>query len=372
MKLLFAKRQTLLISIGFLLLMLNSTSVFTQVVETDDHILTKVAEGVYAIRHKRAARIGALSGNTTVIIGDRDVLVVDSCLMPSIARSDMALIKQWTNKPVRYLVNTHWHGDHTWGNGAYLDTFPGLTIIAHTETARLMQGYLPNFIQRNATGAEQIKRILEAGKGEDGIALTEELKTQLKDDIPNAELRAAEFKTLVTQLPNLTFDNELKLNLGNREVQIKHLGRGNTSGDIIVYLPQEKVVVAGDLLVYPFPFLIGGFPSEWSKTLQRMSDLGPQTIVPGHGAVLIGNDWKNYLNLIKDLLETVTAAVRKETFKLGNTPNNLEAVREAVIKNPEVLALRQRFAGDDPDKRANFDGALPNVINSTYREAWGN
>lgn len=372
MKPLFVEKRILFAIIALLLLMLNSTAVFTQVVETDEHILTKVAEGIYAIRHRRAARIGALSGNTTVIIGERDVLVVDSGSLPSVARSDIALIKQWTNKPVRYLVNTHWHGDHTWGNGTYLDTIPGLTIIAHTETARLIQGYLPNFLQLNATGAELRKRILETGKDYDGTPLTEEMRTQIREDMPNAELRAAEFKSLVIQLPNLTFDRELNLNLGNREVQIKHLGRGNTSGDIIVYLPKEKIVVAGDLLVYPFPFLIGGFPSEWSRTLQRMSDLESQTIVPGHGAVLFGNEGKNYLNLVKDLLEMVTAAVRKETFKIGNGPNHLDAVMEAVKKYPDVVNLRQRFAGDDPDRRANFDRSLPGLIKSAYREAWGN
>ena len=355
-----------------LLFVLNSTAVLGQVVENDEHILTKIAEGVYAIRHRRASRIGALSGNTTVIIGDQDVLVVDSGSLPSVAQADIAQIKKWTNKPVRYLVNTHWHGDHTWGNGIYLDTFPGLTIIAHTETSRQMQGYLPFMISNNMNGREVIKRVLETGKDTDGSTLSEAAKTRLKEDLPNVELRSAEYKTLVTRLPNLTFEGELNLNLGNREVQIKHLGRGNTAGDIIVYFPHEKIVVAGDLLVYPFPFLIGGFPSEWSKTLRLMSQLEPRTIVPGHGAVLVGNDGKAYLNLVTHLLEVVTAAVRQETFKVGNFSNNLDAVIEAVKKNPEVGAVRQRFAGDDPDQRANFDRSLPRLITAAYREAWGN
>jgi glyoxylase-like metal-dependent hydrolase (beta-lactamase superfamily II) len=356
----------------FLLMILSLTAESAEVVETDEHILTKIAEDVYTIRHKRAAQIGALSGNTTVIIGDRDVLVVDSCLLASIARSDIALIRKWTTKPVRYLVNTHWHGDHTWGNGQYEETFPGLTIIAHTETARQMQGYLPNFLERNVKGSEEIKRVLESGKTESGIPLTEEQRKQLQEDIPRAESRAQEYKTMVTRLPNLTFDQELTLNLGNREVQIKHLGRGNTAGDAILYLPHEKVVIAGDLLVYPSPFLIGGFPSEWSKTLQRIANLEPATIVPGHGAVLSGDDAKNYLNLIKDLLDVVSAAVRKETYRLGNASGNLEAVTLAVSKSPEVETLRQRFAGNDQGKRAEFDGRLPGLIQSAYREVWGN
>jgi glyoxylase-like metal-dependent hydrolase (beta-lactamase superfamily II) len=344
-----------------------------QVMETDDHITTRLTEGVYAIRHKRAARMGALSGNTTVVVGDQGVLVVDSCLLPSIARDDIALIWQWTDKPVRYLVNTHWHGDHTYGNGVYIDTFPGLAVIGHRETAREMQGYLPHFIERNKKGSEQIKRVLESGKTESGVPLTEAQRAQLQADIPRAEARAVEYQALVPRPPNLTFEKELHLDLGNREVQIKHLGRGRTAGDTIVYLPREKVVVAGDLLVYPFPFLIGGFPTEWSKTLERVSLLESQTIVPGHGAVLTGDDARSCLGLVRDLLKTVTAAVRKETYRLGNASGYLDAVKDAVVKYPEIAALRERFPGAYPTQRKlTFDGGLPGLITSAYREAWGN
>ena len=74
--------------------------------------VTKLADGIYTIRHKDAPDTFP-QGNTTVIIGDREVLVVDSCYLPSSAREDIADIRTWTNKPVRYLVNTHWHFDHT-------------------------------------------------------------------------------------------------------------------------------------------------------------------------------------------------------------------------------------------------------------------
>jgi glyoxylase-like metal-dependent hydrolase (beta-lactamase superfamily II) len=117
-----------------------------QIVENDDYIITTVTDGVYALRHRKAIRLGALSGNTTVIIGSRDVLVVDSGSLPSVAADDIALIRTWTNKPVRYLVNTHWHGDHAWGNEAYAKAFPGLTILAHPETTRSIAGYLTTFL----------------------------------------------------------------------------------------------------------------------------------------------------------------------------------------------------------------------------------
>jgi cyclase len=80
-------------------------------VATPQRTVTKLAEGVYEIRHKDPPD-HYMNGNTVVIIGDSGVLVVDSCYLPSSAREDIAQIRQWTNKPVRYLFNTHWHNDH--------------------------------------------------------------------------------------------------------------------------------------------------------------------------------------------------------------------------------------------------------------------
>jgi len=101
----------------------------TLVGQTNERRVTKLADGVYAIEHKNL-NDGNTSGNTTVIIGEREVFVVDSCYRPSSAREDIAQIRQWTNKPVGYLLNTHFHNDHNNGNRTYLDAFPSLAIIA--------------------------------------------------------------------------------------------------------------------------------------------------------------------------------------------------------------------------------------------------
>jgi glyoxylase-like metal-dependent hydrolase (beta-lactamase superfamily II) len=105
---------------------------------TTERTITEVARGVYVIRHKDAPN-GIPNGNTEVSIGDREVLVVDSCYLASEARQDIAQIRKWTDNPVRYLVNTHWHNDHTMGNGTYADAFTNLSIIAHTETITMMR-----------------------------------------------------------------------------------------------------------------------------------------------------------------------------------------------------------------------------------------
>ncbi|HYO92299.1 MAG TPA: MBL fold metallo-hydrolase, partial [Pyrinomonadaceae bacterium] len=93
------------------ILVLSASQMFADSVVTRTRTVTRLAEGIYVIRHPDAPDTFP-QGNTTVIIGEREVLVVDSCYLPSSAREDIAQIRQWTTKPVRYLLNTHWHYDH--------------------------------------------------------------------------------------------------------------------------------------------------------------------------------------------------------------------------------------------------------------------
>jgi cyclase len=350
---------------------LNATAMFADTVNSAKRTVTKITDGVYVIRHQDAPDTFP-QGNTTVIIGEREVLVVDSCYLPSSAREDIEQIRQWTTRPVRYLLNTHWHYDHTMGNGTYAAAFPELQIIAHVETRRQMEGYNPGWFAKYPQRAERFKQILATGKDADGKTLTEIQKKDYAKALAGVEPVASEFKTIVDRLPNLTFEQGLDLNLGNREVQIKFLGRGNTAGDTIVYLPKEKILVAGDLVDHPVPYLGGGYPSELIKTLRRIAQLDMQTIVPGHGDVLQGSASQAYLNQIIDFLQAVVSQVSLEVYRIGNGPRNLEAVREAVKKAIDMNAWRQKFAGDDQDNRDFFDSfSLPGVVTAAYAEVWG-
>lgn len=340
-------------------------------VNTKERTVTQIAEGVYVIRHPDAPDAFP-QGNTTVVIGEREVLVVDSCYLPSSAREDIEQIRRWTTKPVRYLVNTHWHYDHTMGNGAYAEAFPGLAIVAHEETARQSVGYNPGWFERYPNRAATFRARLESGKNADGRPLTDVEKKDFASALAGVGPVSEEFKKINDRAPTLTFDRGLTVDLGNREVRVMHLGRGNTAGDAVVYLPKERIVVAGDLVDHPVPYLGGGYPSQLVRTLQEMSRLEPETIVPGHGDVLRSEYARAYLKLVTDFVQTVTAQVGREIYRIGNGPQNLEAVREAVLKALDVAAWRQKFAGDDPDNRDFFDGfSLRGLITAAYAEAWG-
>jgi cyclase len=354
-----------------LVIMLSATPLFADSVVTRARTVMKVAEGVYVIRHPDAPDTFP-QGNTTVIIGEREVLVIDSCYLPSSAREDIAQIRQWTNKPVRYLLNTHWHYDHTMGNGVYAEAFPGIAIIAQTETRKQIAGYNPGWFERFPRRADTFRQRLESGKDVNGKPLTEIEKREFEKALAGVAPVQAEFKNLVDRMPNVTFDREMTIDVGNREVQIKHLGRGNTAGDTIAYLPKEKILIAGDLLDHPVPYLGGGYPSELVRTLRQMAWLEAQTFVPGHGEVLRGSYGKAYLNQVIEFVQLVVAEVSRQIYLVGNGPRNLETVREALKKEIDFNAWRQKFAGDDEENRTFFDGfSLPGLVTAAYAEVWG-
>ena len=279
---------------------------------SNQRMVTKLAENIYVILHKDAPDHFP-QGNTTVIIGDTGVLVVDSCYLPSSAREDIAQIRQWTNKPVRYLLNTHWHNDHIQGNSAYADAFPGVTIIAQTETANLMALRIGSYLSDYPHRMERFQQQLDSGKDLSGKPLTEEQKQDLKNAVAGGKAASdavsAEFRGLKPKAPDVTFDHELDLDLGNRKVQLKFLGRGNTVGDAVAYLPKERIVIAGDLVDSPVPYLGGGFPIEEVATLKRLAELDFETLVPGHGGVLKG---KAFVQQEIELIESVVAAINQE------------------------------------------------------------
>ncbi len=311
-------------------LILSGTVVLGASSTTTQRSITWLAEGVHVIRHPDAPDTFP-QGNTTVIIGDRGVLVVDSCLLPSSAREDIEQIRKWTDKPVTWLLNTHWHFDHTLGNSTYAEAFPAIQIVAHMATRTTVVNYNPGAVARYPGRAERFRKILESGKDTDGSPLTAGERKDYERSLAGLAPVVEEFKNTTQLAPNVVFDDTLDIDLGNRQVQIRHLGPGNTAGDTIVYLPAEKILVTGDLLVHPIPYFFGGFPVDFPRTLRAMAQIDAPTIVPGHGEV---QHRKDYIFRVIDLLETVNALIGKEI----NEGRTLEEVGQSVPGSPGVVA----------------------------------
>src|SRR4051812_44188901 len=214
----------------FMFLLVGTTLCWADSVTTHDRTVTKLADGVYEIRHPDAPD-GFPQGNTTVIIGDRSVLVVDSCFFPSNAREDIAQIKRWTDKPVQFLVNTHWHFDHTLGNATYAEAFPSIQIIAQKESQKLIADANPGALARYPLRRERTKQALDTGKKIDGTVLSEGERKRYEKRLAGLEPTLQELKGATQLAPNISFERELDIDLGHRPVQIRFLGRGNTAGD---------------------------------------------------------------------------------------------------------------------------------------------
>ena len=327
-----------------------------------DRRVTKLADGVYAIEH-RDLQDGFAGGNTTVIIGDRQVVVVDAPFLPSDAREDIAQIRQWTNKPVSFLVTTHFHNDHNLGNRAYMDAFPALTIVAHVETKKDMDLFGPGSRSREERGTAAYQRMLDTGKNGDGSALSEADKAELRKILVRRKQVDDELARTQFQTATLTFDHDITVDAGNREVQIKFLGRGNTAGDAVVYLPKEKIAIAGDLVVHPIPYVYDGYPSEWVGTLQNLANLDAGTIVPGHGPVMHDN---TYVLLVRDLFRSAVSQMNEALRTRG--PAMFRTVDD-VKGSIDLTPFRQRFAGTDKALGAEFDRASANLVQVVFREA---
>lgn len=343
------------ISIGFLFTPASSLA-------QSERKVTKLADGVYEIEHQDALD-GFASGNSTVIIGERQVFVVDSCFLPSAAREDIAQIRQWTDKPVSFVLNTHFHNDHNLGNRAYMDAFPALTIIAHVETKKDMDMFGPGSESREEKSMIFLQRMMDTGKTKDGRALTADEKTEVKNALAHRLPVMEELKKVKFQSATLTFEHDFSVDIGNREVQIKFLGRGNTAGDAVVYLPKEKIAIVGDLVVHPIPYIYDGYPTEWIQTMQNLGQLDSDTIVPGHGPIL--HD-KTYLFLIRDLLKSAVDQMNAKLTQSGPAMfRSLDEVKGAVDLSP----FRERFAGTDKDTAAAFDDMTSNLVKVVFEEA---
>jgi len=185
----------------------------------------------------------------------------------------------------------------------------------------------------------------------------------VKDMLVRRPAMIEELRKFTFQSATLTFDHDFSIDIGNREVQVKFLGRGNTPGDAVVYLPKEKIVVAGDLVAHPLPNVLDGYPSEWSQTLQKLAQLDADAIVPGHGPIL--HD-KQYIYLLRDLMQS---AVDQMNEKLRQTAPAMFQAIDDVKGSVDLSAFRQRFAGDDKEMGTAFDDVAARLVKLVFDEA---
>lgn len=335
---------------------------------TKTRSVAKLADGVFMIRHPDAPN-SFPQGNTLVVIGGKEVLVVDSCYLPSSAAEDLKQIRTWTDKPIKYLVNTHWHFDHTMGNGVYATANPGMKIIAHKETQKRIAGMNASYIARFPEITANLQRVADTGKLSTGEEVSDKDRKDYAEAAKGQAAVLEEYKNLIDKAPDTTFEEKMEIDLGGRQVQILFLGKGNTAGDAVVYLPKEKILATGDLLDSPVPYLGGGFPVDLVLTLRRLREMEVNTFVPGHGNALTD---KSHLTNVIDFIDEVLALTQAEIFKLGNNTANEAKVVAAVKEKMDVAKWKAKFGGGDDDNESFFEGfSLGGVLKAAFRQLVG-
>ncbi|HSX60345.1 MAG TPA: MBL fold metallo-hydrolase [Tahibacter sp.] len=287
-----------------------------------------------------------VDANCLFIVNDEDVIVVDA---PEATADLIAALKGLTDKPVRYVVNTHWHDDHVIGNAQWRKAWPDAQFIAHPS----LRDYLPGTGAKNRAGmiagapqaAAQMRKQLDAGKNLAGAPISDEERTSYASDIA----LVADYMKVVPGtpdvLPDLGAAGDLILQRGTRRIEIRRVGRGHTEADLVVWLPQERILASGDLVVWPVP-LVGSDQShvnDWPAALDALLALKPAAVVPGHGPVLRDT---GYITQMRGLF----ADIARQARELRARGLDLDAARKAV----KLDDWHRRFAGDSPVRSALF------------------
>jgi len=310
-----------------------------------------VVDGVYAAIAKEQYKVNC---NAAIILLEDGVLVVDTHSKPSAARALIAQIKTVTDKPVKYVVNTHFHWDHYQGNQAYPSSWPrGVEIISSEATRESIEHRgIPRVKYQISTMPHEIEK-LKADLAKTGDP---NQKRQIEENLRQAEEYFDELKSMQVTLPGLTFDRSLIIHDKARTVEILWLGKAHTDGDIFVYLPKEKFIATGDALHRWTPYMADGYPYDWIKTLDAAEKLDFDYALGGHGDVMRDKQtfklWKQYFT---DLMAETASA-----FSQGAT---LDEARRRVAP---VLAAK--YTGKFP---ATFPKDVISNIEKAYRVTSG-
>jgi glyoxylase-like metal-dependent hydrolase (beta-lactamase superfamily II) len=265
----------------------------------------KVTEGVY---HAVGTGSLAVVGNSSVIVNDNDVIIVDDHVSPAAAWVLLEEVKTLTKKPVTTVINTHFHFDHAHGNQIF---DPSVQIIGHEFTRQMLLGNstaMPLY-QNYLTGMPgQIDTLRKRIADEKDPAAKTKMQTQLQV----AENNYASQKELKPTPPNVTLRTEMTLFRGSREIQIRYLGRGHTAGDIVVFLPKERVVMTGDFLTSGLSNMSDSYPQDWVASLDALKKLDFQTVLPGHGEAFTDKAKIDYFQAYLRDVWTETSRLKKE------------------------------------------------------------
>lgn len=277
-----------------------------ELVDSKHFELVCVKEGIYAAIAKEGS--GSLGNAGFIDLGD-SLLIFDTFFTPQAAEDLRSAAEALVAKPIAYVVNSHWHGDHVFGNQVFPEAEIVSTTLTHetmknknTEFIEYFKGMLPDYIQKT-----EAKLQVETDEQKQ-----RELELEIRGD---RELLKA-VPLLRNVLPTITFDHRMVIHGSKRSVELISYGGGHTISDSFLYIPEEQIAFMGDLVqVDHHPLCRDGNPKEWLDILTRVELLGLQTIIPGHGQVAGEDSVRVMRDYFQQILEVANGLV-----KSGVTP----------------------------------------------------
>tara|TARA_B100000029_G_scaffold271252_1_gene266373 strand:+ start:4115 stop:5155 length:1041 start_codon:yes stop_codon:yes gene_type:complete len=258
------------------LLAIIPSLVFAQeIINTDTHRLEEVAEGVYF-----AIGTGDIytMSNALIIERDHDVVIVDSHITPAAGRALLDSIRVVTSKPVTTLINSHFHYDHSNGTPAFGD----IEIIGHEVTYEKLTSD-PENEHTYQSSLRRFDNTVNRLQTELNNATNAEERQELQQQLAYWQRHVEAQEEIVFTPPTQTLRDKMTLYRGGREIQLHFFGRAHTGGDLAIYLPEEKIVFTGDMMLGGISYMGDGYVTEWADTLRGLLSLDIELILPGHG-----------------------------------------------------------------------------------------
>ncbi len=311
-----------------------------------DFRLEQVTPNVYAFVSNNTTHL-VEDGNTTVILTRKGVVVIDASTT-YLSERHLAEIRKLTKKPVIYLINTHFHPDHLLGNHVYRDAFPDMHIIQQEYTKQIADRVGPLAVNRfrGAAGAaflEGVRKVAERGVGSSGKLYKGEDLEVVREGYKEFQPVIKAAQRTVYAPADMTFSESLTLDLGDTTLKLLHFV-GHTRGDTVIYLPNENVLITGDLVIAPVPYGIDDITDSYIVSLEKLMAMHAAVIVPGHGEVQFDNA---YMQLQHDLLQSLMT----QAYRAAGQSLTVDQFKKTV----DLHTFEKKLVGDDPQRKWAWD-----------------
>jgi glyoxylase-like metal-dependent hydrolase (beta-lactamase superfamily II) len=329
--------------------------------------IEKVAGGVWAAIARPAALVNC---NAAIFETGAGLMIVDTHSKPSAVASLVSRIRRGiSGKPVRWIVNTHFHWDHTQGTPTYKRLAPTADIVSSEATRRLIA---ENGAARLKESLDQTRKSIDGYQEKAAKTRSPEEKNYWQRMANEAREYLVEMRDYTPELPNVTFGVNLVIHAKDHDLHLSFLGRGHTAGDIVVFCPQKKVIATGDLLHSFAPYIADGYPKDWPRTLRAAGQFEFERVIGGHGAVQQGRQrLTNMANYIDELAAAVSAG-RKQgrsaaELQAALSPASFKSLADGGYGDFIVDSLLKHTPNPPGTTRAEvLAGAVKSNIQDTY------